>query len=49
MSELLFEIGTEELPAGYIQPALDTLAEEAAKKLRGLELAFESIQTFGTP
>ena len=26
MHELLFEIGTEEIPAGYIQPALDALA-----------------------
>lgn len=49
MSELLFEIGTEEIPAGYIQPALDTLAAEAAKKLSGLELAFTSITTYGTP
>lgn len=49
MSELLFEIGTEEIPAGYIQPALDTLAAEAAKKLGGLELAFTSISTYGTP
>jgi glycyl-tRNA synthetase beta chain len=49
MSELLFEIGTEEIPAGYIQPALDTLAAEAAKKLRGLELAFTSITTYATP
>lgn len=49
MSELLFEIGTEEIPAGYIQPALDVLAAEAAKKLQGLELAFESIRSFGTP
>lgn len=49
MSELLFEIGTEEIPAGYIQPALDALAAAAAGKLHGLELAFESIRTFGTP
>lgn len=49
MSELLFEIGTEEIPAGYIQPALDALAADATKKLRALELAFDSISTFGTP
>ena len=49
MSELLFEIGTEEIPAGYIQPALEALAADAAKKLRSLELVFESIRTFGTP
>jgi len=49
MSELLFEIGTEEIPAGYIQPALEMLAAEAAGKLNGLGLAFESIRNFGTP
>lgn len=49
MSELLFEIGTEEIPAGYIQPALDALAADAGRKLGSLDLAFDSIQTFGTP
>ena len=49
MSELLFEIGTEEIPAGYIQPALDALTEGAAKKLTALELAFDTIRTYGTP
>lgn len=49
MSELLFEIGTEEIPAGYIQPALDTLAAESAKKLGALELSFGAIRTYGTP
>ena len=49
MSELLFEIGTEEIPAGYIQPALNALAEGAAKKLSALELVFDTIRTYGTP
>lgn len=49
MSELLFEIGTEEIPAGYIQPALDALAAESAKKLQELNLAFDAIRTSGTP
>lgn len=49
MSELLFEIGTEEIPAGYIQPALDALAADAAKKLRSLDLSFTAIRTYGTP
>ncbi|MGD9949565.1 MAG: glycine--tRNA ligase subunit beta [Desulfobulbus sp.] len=49
MSELLFEIGTEEIPAGYIQPALDTLAAESAKKLGALELSHGAIRTYGTP
>jgi glycyl-tRNA synthetase beta chain len=49
MSELLFEMGTEEIPAGYIQPALEALAEGAAKKLSALELVFDPIRTYGTP
>ncbi|WP_028583266.1 glycine--tRNA ligase subunit beta [Desulfogranum mediterraneum] len=49
MSELLFEIGTEEIPAGYIQPALTFLASEAEKKLQALGLNFRDVQTFGTP
>jgi len=49
MSELLFEIGTEEIPAGYIQPALDALAEGMAKKLSALDLAADTIRTYGTP
>jgi glycyl-tRNA synthetase beta chain len=49
MSELLFEIGTEEIPAGYIQPALESLAAGAAKKLEALELSFGAVRTYGTP
>lgn len=49
MSELLFEIGTEEIPAGYIQPALDTLAAEATRKLAALELTHGAVRTYGTP
>lgn len=49
MSELLFEIGTEEIPAGYMQPALDTLAAEATKKLAALELSHGAVRTYGTP
>ncbi len=49
MSELLFEIGTEEIPAGYIQPALDSMAANAARKLQDLGLVFAAVHTFGTP
>jgi glycyl-tRNA synthetase beta chain len=49
MSELLFEIGTEELPAGYIGPALTFLAEAAARKLNELGLAHGEVRTCGTP
>ena len=33
MSNLLLEIGTEEIPAGYIKPALNSLASVLLKKL----------------
>ena len=49
MHELLFEIGTEEIPAGYIQPALDAVAANAARKLQNLGLAFTGVHTCGTP
>ncbi|MDX9833843.1 MAG: glycine--tRNA ligase subunit beta [Desulfobulbus sp.] len=49
MHELLFEIGTEEIPAGYIQPALNAVAANAARKLQNLGLAFTGVHTCGTP
>lgn len=49
MSELLFEIGTEEIPAGYIQSALDFLQAEAEKKLKELGLNSSGFKTFATP
>jgi glycyl-tRNA synthetase beta chain len=49
MSELLFEIGTEEIPAGYIQPALNALAADAGRKLHALDLTYDIIRTYGTP
>ncbi len=47
--DLFFEIGTEEIPAGFIGPALDqlsTLIEGALKKAR---LAHGEVKSFGTP
>ncbi len=49
MSELLFEIGAEEIPAGYIIPALDYLKQAAGKKFKQLGLQFKAIRTVGTP
>ncbi len=49
MRELLFEIGAEEIPAGYIEPALESMAARAARKLEELGLCHEGIETFGTP
>ena len=47
--DLLFEIGTEEIPAGYISPALKQLQETASKSLANQRLSFKEIRTFATP
>lgn len=47
--EFLLEIGTEEIPASYIQPALNHLKEALAKKLSDLALPFGAIETAATP
>lgn len=49
MSELLFEIGTEEIPAGYIQPALQFFGAGARKHFDELGLAYGAVRTMGTP
>src|SRR5262245_16365061 len=47
--ELLFEIGVEELPAGYVPPALEQLESEVRAGLKDLRLEFGGVVTFGTP
>ncbi len=49
MNELLFEIGTEEIPAGYIGPALRFMARAMEDRLAALHLGHGKIQTAGTP
>jgi len=49
MSELLFEIGTEEIPAGYIIPALQFMEQAAREHLGQVSLAFGGARTCGTP
>ncbi len=48
-TNLLLEIGTEEIPAGYVPPALEQLKEIATKSLTEHRITFKDIQTFGTP
>ena len=48
-NELLFEIGSEEIPAGFIVPALENLEKGMARKLTELDLQFDSIDTAATP
>lgn len=49
MNTLLLEIGTEEIPAGYIQPALDSLLNILIKRLDDARIAHGDARTFGTP
>ena len=49
VAPLLLEIGTEELPASFIAPALKHLANLMERVLVEQRLAYESIRTIGTP
>jgi len=49
MNNLLFEIGTEELPAGFVQPALNQLHKDFIVKAAELELDHGAITVMGTP
>ena len=49
MSDVLFEIGSEEIPARFIVPALDFMKSYAEKAFAEVKLADGGIETFGTP
>lgn len=48
-AELLFEIGTEELPYQFIAPALESLKNGAESLFAEARLSSESVKTYGTP
>ncbi len=48
-NELLLEIGTEEIPAGFLVPAMHSMEQALAGKLRNLNLAYEQIRVAATP
>ena len=48
-SDLLFEIGTEEIPAAYLDGAIVQLWEDAERCLREAHVAFKMVEAFGTP
>ena len=48
-ADLLFEIGTEEIPASYVPPVLEQLRETAAKSLTNHRIPFGDVETLGTP
>ena len=49
MENLLLEIGSEEIPAGYIQPALEAMATLLPQKLTEARISYGKTQIFGTP
>lgn len=49
MDSLLLEIGTEEMPAGYIQPALDAMAAQLLLRMNEARIAHGAARAFGTP
>ena len=48
-SDFLLEIGTEEIPASYIQPALEQLNDLVRSTLVENRLLFEELKVFATP
>ena len=47
--ELLFEIGTEEIPSGYIPPAMEDLKAVASRLFQEQRLSYTSIRALATP
>ena len=48
-TDLLFEIGTEEIPASYVPPVLEQLREIATESLTNHRVPFGEVETLGTP
>lgn len=46
---LLFEIGVEEIPSGYMTPVLKDLKAQACRLFEEQRIAFSGVRTFGTP
>jgi glycyl-tRNA synthetase beta chain len=49
METLLLEIGTEEIPAGYIEPALNAITSMLLKKMTDARIDYGSARIFATP
>jgi len=47
--EFLLEIGTEEIPAGFVPPALSSLTELFGRVLESARIGFAAIECFATP
>ena len=49
MDNLLLEIGAEEIPAGYIRPALKALSSSLLQKLTDVRIEHGNARVYGTP
>ena len=49
MRDLLFEIGMEEIPAGFLQPALTQLQDRFTAKAAELNFSHGAVKVMGTP
>jgi glycyl-tRNA synthetase beta chain len=49
MSTLLFEIGTEEIPARFMEASLKQLQALAIDRLEKIRLPYDSLKVYGTP
>ncbi len=49
MADLLFEIGAEEIPAGFVPPALEQLERDLVKALDDVRLGHGEVKAVGTP
>jgi glycyl-tRNA synthetase beta chain len=49
MADLLFEIGAEELPAGFVPTAIEQLQRDLAKALDDARLGHGEVKAMGTP
>jgi len=49
LKELILEIGTEEIPAGFLGEAIKSLGSIAEREFEDNLLTCKNINTFGTP
>lgn len=49
MADLLFELGTEELPARFVVPALDDVERTFVEQCKALHVTHGAVRRFGTP
>ena len=47
--DAILEIGTEEIPSSYLEPALEQVKEKAEKYLKERQLGFSGIKLYATP